>query len=230
MLALISWSSCLGTPMYKLVIFDFDGTLADTVKDVAICFNESLKQCDFPQHSLQEICDLVGGNLEVIVSKLLPREQASPENIDRVKKLYRKIYSTCSKKNTFLYPGIMDLLLQLKEMKIRLAVNSNKGQELLEQMVEEMFPKGFFDAVIGYSENYPPKPDPYGVEMILTKCSCSAADAVYVGDGLSDIKTAQNAGLTCIFVPWGQGRLDTQFSESVWVAQNVSVLQDFLLF
>lgn len=215
--------------MYKLVIFDFDGTLADTVKDVAVCFNEALKQCGFPQHSLQEVCDLVGGNLEVIVSKLLPREQATPENIDRVKKLYRKIYSACSKDNTFLYPGIMDLLLELKEKKVRLAVNSNKGQDLLEQMVEKMFPMGFFDAVIGYSEYYPPKPDPYGVEMILTKCSCSAADAVYVGDGLSDIKTAQNAGVACIFVSWGQGRLDAQFSESVRVAQNISMLFEGLI-
>lgn len=215
--------------MYKLVIFDFDGTLADTVKDVAVCFNEALKLCGFPQHSLQEVCNLVGGNLEVIISKLLPPEQAVPENIEKVKNLYRNIYSACSKENTFLYPGIMDLLLELKENKILLAVNSNKGQDLLLQMIEQMFPKGFFDAVAGYSEQYPPKPDPFGVERILQECRCRAEDAVYVGDGLSDIKTAQNAGLPCIFVPWGQGRWHEIYSDCSRVALNVSVLRGFLL-
>ena len=215
--------------MYKLVIFDFDGTLADTVEDVALCFNEALNQCGFPMHTIEEICDLVGGNLEVIISKLLPSRQASTENIDRVKKLYREIYYKSPKRNTHLYPGIMELLQELKKRNVQLAVNSNKGQDLLEQMVEKMFPEGIFDVVVGYSEKYPPKPDPCGVDMILEKCSCTAAETVYIGDGMSDIKTAQNAGVACIFVAWGQGRINGGYSsDNIKKAENIIMLKKYV--
>lgn len=86
-----------------------------------------------------------------------------------------------------------------------MAINSNKGQLLLDDMVNKLFPEDLFDAVVGYLEAYPSKPDPYGVDMICAQCNCERMDAIYVGDGKSDIDTAANAGIPCIFVTWGQG-------------------------
>lgn len=190
--------------MKKLVIFDFDGTLVDTLTDVSICFNEALAVNGMPVHPLEEYNNHVGGNLETIVSNILPPDKVTEGNVDLVKASYRKIYSKSSKPNTKIYPGIMECLNLLKERGFKLAVNSNKGQALLDEMVTEMFPQDFFDSVIGYLEERPSKPDPLGVDLICSECGCTRADAVYVGDGKSDVRTAENAGIPCIFVDWNK--------------------------
>lgn len=191
--------------MRRLIIFDFDGTLADTLTDVALCFNEALRQNDFAPHPLAAFGGFVGGNLETVVSRMLPPGAATTENIDRVKLRYRALYGQSAKPNTAPYPGIPALLTRLKAAGCVLAVNSNKGQLLLEDMVEKTFPQGMFAAVIGYEESRPSKPDPAGVDAICRACGLTRADAVYVGDGQSDVDTAVQAGIPCVYVAWGQG-------------------------
>ena len=179
--------------MRTLVIFDFDGTLVNTITDVALCFNEALRQCGYPTHPLERFGRFVGGDLETVVSRMLPPEERRESAIDAVKTLYRQLYLQSEKPNTKPYPGVMELLREMKARGYKLAVNSNKGQVLLDDMVNKMFPTAFFDAVVGYQEGKPSKPEPYGV------------DAVYVGDGDSDVATAVRAEIPCVFVTWGQG-------------------------
>lgn len=216
--------------MKKLVIFDFDGTLVDTITDVGICFNEALRQNGLPQHPLERFGSFAGGNLETVVSKMLQPGQVTEENITRVKTVYRGLYLDSDKPNTKPYPGIMPLLDELKKNGFLLAVNSNKGQALLDDMVGKMFPAGFFDAVVGYQEERPSKPDPYGVELICRVCGCTLADAVYVGDGKSDLDTAANAGIPCVFVLWGQGSpADRADSRAAARAEDSGQLRELLL-
>ncbi len=191
--------------MRKLAIFDFDGTLVNTITDVALCFNAALRQCGYPTHPLERFDSFVGGNLETVVSRMLPPKECSNSAIDAVKTIYRQMYLQSDKPNTKPYPGVMALLRELKEAGCKLAVNSNKGQVLLDDMVNRMFPAAFFDAVVGYQEGKPSKPEPYGVDEICRQCGCVRADAVYIGDGESDIATAERAGIPCVFVSWGQG-------------------------
>ncbi|MCI2047549.1 MAG: HAD family hydrolase [Faecalibacterium sp.] len=191
--------------MRKLIIFDFDGTLADTLTDVALCFNEALRQNGFAPHPLAAFGGFVGGNLETVVSRMLPPGAVTPENIDRVKLCYRALYLHSKKPNTAPYPGIPALLEKLRAAGRILAVNSNKGQKLLDDMVEKTFPQGTFAAVVGYEESRPSKPDPAGIDEICRACGLARADAVYVGDGQSDVDTAVRAGIPCVFVAWGQG-------------------------
>ena len=153
---------------------------------------------------------MVGGNLETVVSRMLPQSQITTENIDAVKTTYRKLYLESTKPNTVPYPGMRALLDDLKTAGVKLAVNSNKGQALLDDMVNKMFPAGYFDSVVGYLESRPSKPDPYGVDMICRECGCSRNDAVYIGDGKSDVNTAANAGIPCVYVTWGQGSEEDQ--------------------
>ena len=192
---------------YKLVIFDFDGTLVDTITDVGICFNMALRESGLPEHPLENFGRFAGGNLETVVSKMLPKGQVTEDNINRVKTKYRELYLKSCKPNSKPYAGIMQLLYELKSSGCKVAVNSNKGQMLLDDMVEKIFPKNFFDSVVGYLESRPSKPDPYGVQLIAKQCGCTLNDVVYIGDGESDVRTAQNAGVPCIFVSWGQGSL-----------------------
>lgn len=191
--------------MKKLVIFDFDGTLVDTITDVGICFNQALAMCDFPQHPLERFADFAGGNLETVVSKMLPKNKVTEDNITAVKNIYRQLYLESKKINTRPYNGVTELLKELKRIGYKIAINSNKGQLLLDDMIGKLFDANLFDDVVGYLETRPSKPDPYGVYLICDHCGCKREETVYVGDGESDVETAANAGIHCIYVEWGQG-------------------------
>ena len=194
--------------MRDLIIFDCDGTLVDTVTDVARCFNMALATCGFSQHPIEEYSKFVGGDLETVVSKLLPSDSNSSDNINRVKCVYRHIYAEDSKPNTVPFDGMADLLRRLKLHNILLAVNSNKAQVLTEDVIHKNFPKNLFDSIVAYDEHRPSKPDSYGVKMICSQCGRKLDSAIYVGDGRSDILTAKHAGIPCVFVTWGQGNSD----------------------
>lgn len=191
--------------MRRLLIFDCDGTLVDTITDVALSFNAALAANGFPEHPVEAYGGFVGGNLETIVSRLLPEKDRNEENVDRVKTSYRAIYGASEKENTLPFAGIRKMLSSLKEKGYLLAVNTNKAQSLTDPLLEKLFPERPFDCVVGYEETRPSKPDPFGVDLICRKCGCTREDAVYIGDGLSDINTAHNASIPCIFVTWGQG-------------------------
>lgn len=216
--------------MNRLVILDFDGTAVDTITDVALCFNEALRRNGFPEHPIKAFDSFVGGDLETVVSRMLPQEDVTEENITRVKAVYRKLYLESDKPNTAPYPGMMELMQNLKTQGYWLAVNSNKGQALLDDMVGKMFPEGFFDAVVGYDESRPSKPDPFGVHLICQKCGANIANVVYVGDGKSDIVTAANAQVPCVFVTWGQGKPEDRNDKRIaYVVDNSNQLREALL-
>ena len=214
--------------MKKVLIFDFDGTLVDTVTDVGLCFNEALKQYGFPQHPLKNFDRFVGGNLETVVSGMLPERERTEENISKVKTLYRRLYLASDKPHSKPYPGVEPMLFELHRRGYRLAINSNKGQTLLDSMVEALFPAGTFDSVVGYDEARPSKPDPYGVDMICAQCGCTRRDAVYIGDGESDLNTAKNAEIPFVYVTWGQGKLDIG-TKGLFSVRSTRQLYEYLI-
>ncbi len=213
--------------MARIAIFDFDGTIVNTIVDVAISFNKALEEHGFPTHPLEAYDGFVGGNLETVVSRMLPKDAITDENIDKVKTTYRQIYSSSKKENTLPYDGIMELLHDLKAEGWKLAINTNKGQKLVDELVVELFPEGMFDSVVGYLESRPSKPDAFGVKMICQECGGDIADAIYVGDGMSDVNTAINAGIPCIFTEWGQGNLEGEYDKVIAV-ENVDQLRERL--
>lgn len=201
--------------MRDLIIFDCDGTLVDTLHDVGLCFNEALTQHGFPPYSLEEYGGFVGGNLEQIVSRLLPEDARTPESITAVKEAYRRLYQESDKPNTLPYEGIPELLVQLRDQGCTLAVNTNKGQALADALLEKLFPDHPFAAIVGYEESRPSKPDAFGVQMICDEVGMDRARAVYIGDGESDHRTAQNAEIPFVFVTWGQGDEGLRYAEGV---------------
>ena len=216
--------------MRKLLIFDCDGTLVNTIVDVALCFNEALISCGFPPHEIKAYDGFVGGNLETVVSRLLAPDVCTTENIDRVKTIYRRLYSASDKPNTQPYPGMVDMLDRLKARGFLLAVNTNKGQKLTDELLDKLFGQGYFDAVVGYEETRPSKPDPYGVDMICGLCGTDRGSAVYIGDGKSDIETACNAGIPCILATWGQTTdADRRDARPAFHADTVKQLEEIIL-
>jgi len=191
--------------MKRLVIFDCDGTLVDTIGDVLDCFNQALVQNGFPARGMEWMRRAVGGNLEQVVSRLLPEDARSEANVNRVKADYRALYAASEKPRTQPYPGMRALVKALRARGVHLTINSNKAQSLTEALIAKLFPDGEFESIAGYDERYPAKPDPDGCHRILRQFGLERTDAVYVGDGHSDLETAFNAGIDCLMVPWGQG-------------------------
>ena len=213
----------------RLVIFDLDGTLLNTVEDVADCFNAALRENGFPERALEDVVSLVGGDLETIVSRLLP-PGASEGDVSDVKTSYRRLYAASDKPKTHPYDGIPELLAELEANGVSIAVNTNKGQDLAEKCLASAFPNMEIP-VSGLVDGTPHKPDPYGVSVLLEAGPYKAEEAAYVGDGVSDALTASNADMRFVYCAWGQGDECQVLSVApdALVAHSVPELRSILL-
>lgn len=216
--------------MKKLLIMDFDGTLVDTITDVALCFNAALAANGMPQHPLVAFDNFVGGNLETVVSRMLPEHLKNDElMINRVKAAYRAFYMESDKRNTKPYAGILELLDMVQATGAQLAIHTNKGQQLVDSLVVKLFADRHFCAVVGYDESRPSKPDPDGVHRICAAAGCTIQEAIYVGDGKTDIDTAANAHIPCLLAAWGQTKPEDKADLRVaYVAQTVEDATNWL--
>lgn len=190
--------------MKKLAIFDFDGTLFNTVDDVIINFNVALKANGFPTLTREEYIERLGGNIDEIVSLIL-NDRNTPENIELIKREYGKLYADSKKENSKPFPDVLDLLMDLERKDVLIAINSNRTTPSIKQFVEKYLPDIDFLEIEGHNLDYPSKPSPLGVNRIIEKAGVSLDEAIYIGDSKTDIKTAQNAGIDCVIVKWGYG-------------------------
>ena len=193
--------------MKKLAIFDFDGTLVDSLEDVVVCFNKTLEIHNFPTLTHDEYRERLGGNIDEAVSLIL-NDNSSPENIEIIKKTYGELYSLSPKNHTFPFADIQELLKELQEKGVILAINSNRKNDSLNMYVDRFFSGIDFVAIEGHNPDYPSKPNPHAVNAIIEKSKVSKDECVYIGDSITDIKTAKNAQIDCVLVSWGYGRKD----------------------
>ena len=187
--------------MVKAVIFDLDGTLLDTIEDLSDSMNYVLSVYGCPVHTLEEIKSYVGNGLRNLVKRAVPAGTDDEMIEDMFRTLVTYYRAHCAIK-TRPYNGIPELLEALRNAGIRTAVISNKADNSLQALAEEMFHNAF-DYALGATEGVKLKPDAAMVNMALEKLSCAASEAVYVGDSEVDIETAKNAEMLCICVTWG---------------------------
>ncbi|WP_458404005.1 HAD family hydrolase [Methanobrevibacter sp.] len=190
--------------MKRLAIFDFDGTLFDSICDVVKCYNKTLELYGFPTLTRREYIPCLGGNIDEITSLVLG-ENSSAENVEKVKKTYLDFYNSSPKDLTVPFPNALEVLRELRDKNVLLAINSNRLTYSLNEFVERFFPDIDFVAVEGHNPPHPSKPHPCGVNNIVEKAGVSLDEAVYIGDSITDIRTAENAGVDCVLVSWGYG-------------------------
>ncbi|MBR2857743.1 HAD family hydrolase [bacterium] len=210
--------------MKKLCIFDFDGTLFDSVDDVVICFNKTLDIYNLPTLTKDEYLGCLGGNIDEIISLVLKNNTL--ENIEKVKKTYLEIYNLSKKEKTVPFPETHDFLKSLQEKGLLLAINSNRLNYSLKNFVEKYYQDIDFVSIEGHDLNYPSKPDPYGVNKIIKKANVGLDDAIYIGDSKTDINTARNAGIDCVIVKWGYG--DEKDYDDEYVLEAIDDIYDLI--
>lgn len=214
--------------MKKLFIFDFDGTLFDTVCDVVICFNRALTIHDFPTLTFDEYIERLGGNIDEIVSLIL-NENNTPENIELIKKTYGKCYAKSQKDNSIPFEGVREFLIKLQDSNKYIAINSNRTTDSIKYFVNKSLSDIDFIQIEGYNPDYPSKPNPYGVERIIKNAGVTKDETVYIGDSKTDIKTAKNAGIDCVIVRWGYGNQNVYGDEYILKSiENVGELLEFI--
>ena len=189
--------------MKKLVIFDLDGTLLNTIADLANSTNYALKVLGYPIHEPDKYNFMVGNGINKLFERALPDGEKTEENVLRVRQEFVPYYAQHNADKSRPYPGVTELLETLQTAGMQLAVASNKYQAATEKLIAHYFPNIKFTAVFGQREGIPVKPDPIIVKEILQIAKVQEEETLYVGDSGVDMQTAINAGVTSCGVTWG---------------------------
>lgn len=189
--------------MKKLIIFDLDGTLLNTIADLAYSTNYALGQLGINAHPLESYPTFVGNGIRKLFERALPISARTPEMVEKVRDLFLPYYDAHNADYTSIYEGISELLKELQGKGIKLAVASNKYQSATEKLIKHYFPEIQFVSILGQREGIPVKPDAGIVKDTLIAAQVTEAETLYVGDSGVDMQTAKNGGVESVGVTWG---------------------------
>lgn len=189
--------------MKKLIIFDLDGTLLNTIADLAMATNHALQQLGYPTHDTDTYRFFVGNGINKLLERSLPEAEKNEANVMRLRSHFLPFYDKHNADLSTPYPGIPELLQTLQQKGMEIAVASNKYQSATVKLILHYFPNIQFVEVLGQREGIAVKPDPSIVFDILRKAEVDKEEVLYVGDSNVDMQTARNAGVDAIGVSWG---------------------------
>lgn len=213
--------------LYRAVLFDLDGTLLDTLEDIANAVNRVLTAHGFPTHPVEAYRYFVGEGVRILIRRVLPEDRRDEETVAACMKDYREDYSEHWNVKTRPYPGIAELLDGLAARNVRMAVLSNKPDASTRQCVQELLAKWCFDVVLGQREGIAHKPDPTGARAVAEILRVPPAEFLYVGDTSIDMMTAVAAGMYPVGALWGFRSADelTMTGAKRLIARPVELLE-----
>lgn len=215
--------------MFKVAIFDLDGTLLNTLDDLANACNYALNKFNFPIHEVDKYKTFIGNGIYKLVERAIPEGKKDYETVTIVLKVFNEYYNEHMMDMTKPYDGIIELLDKLSINGIKLAVVSNKKHDFTIEIVNKYFEEKF-DIVFGHRDNYKEKPDPASVLEVIEAFNVSKEECIYIGDSNVDIITARNAGVKSIGVSWGfRGKEELAREGADYLANNVVELKRIIL-
>lgn len=189
--------------MYKTVLFDLDGTLLNTLTDLADAGNRLCVKYGWPTHDRAGYRYLVGNGIPKLIERLAPPDSRTDAVLAAALEDFKADYGAHLRDTTAPYPGIPELLARLRQAGVQTAVFSNKADALAREVVADYFGADTFAAVRGQRTGVAPKPAPEGTRALMASLGADPASTLYVGDSNVDVQTAHNAGLPCCGVLWG---------------------------
>ena len=208
----------------KAVIFDLDGTILDTLTDLSISLNYALDAHSFPEHTIDEVRQMVGNGAKNLIKRAVP-EGTGEEEREAVLKTFNEHYSVHCVDNTKPYEGIEEVMESCRSYGLSIDVVSNKPDYGVQTLCADHFP-GLIDITVGQKEGVRIKPAPDSVNEVLRLLNITKEEAVYVGDSEVDVQTARNAGMKCIGVEWGFRDRKVLENEGAW--KIVSDMEELL--
>lgn len=215
--------------MIEACVFDLDGTLINSLEDLADSSNFALAALGYSTHTTEEYRYFVGHGAGHLVESMLPQNARTPEVIEKTMSLYRDRYAAHSLDKTRPYPGVPELIAGLRQKGIKCAVVSNKPDSDTRAIIESLFDATLFNAVTGHREGVPHKPEPQVVLNTCKELRCKPASCVMLGDSAVDIQTGCNAGMTPVGVLWGfRGRDELLKAGAKYLIKTADGLWDVL--
>ena len=212
---------------YKAIIFDLDGTLLDTLADLAEGTNYALRVNGFPERTIDEIRRFVGNGAHKLIERAVPDREVEAA-LEKVRKDFDIYYKVHCKDHTGPYPGIMEMLQELVQQGYSLGVVSNKPDFAVQELIPEYFP-GIFTSVSGERQGVAKKPAPDLIREAMKNLQADSSNAVYVGDSEVDLEAAVNAGIPCISVVWGfKGKKFLEEQQAEMIIEKPSEIQKYL--
>lgn len=188
---------------YTAILFDLDGTLLNTIDDLANSLNFILKQHGLPVHPVEKYKTFVGNGMEKLVRRVLPTDHHDEKTVATILAEFKTKYNECWHNDTKPYPGINMLLDNLESLRIRMSVLSNKADQFTSIMIDYFFGLDRFDFVVGARDGVPNKPDPTAALEIVKGSNIESSSYLYLGDSGVDMQTANAAGLYALGATWG---------------------------
>ncbi len=190
--------------MIKAVLFDLDGTLVNTLSDLALSVNYVLKKAGFPERPTQNFKQYAGNGNAKMIERALPEEARNEELVLKLRDEFFEHYKAHCTDTSSAYDGIMDLLDKLREMGIKCCIVSNKAQSMCDEVVPKVFGDKFtFDVVVGQRDDIPAKPQPHMAYVAMNEIDVNADECFFVGDSYTDMMTGGSAGNVSVGVLWG---------------------------
>ncbi|MBQ6572512.1 MAG: HAD-IA family hydrolase [Alistipes sp.] len=214
----------------QLIIFDLDGTLLNTIGDLAVGCDHMLSLRGLPTHSYEEYCTFVGNGIMRLVERALPEELRTEEYVKAARRDFVEFYIDNIDNHTVPYEGMVELVEQLQTKGAKLAVASNKFQAGTEKLIRKFFPTIEWVEICGNREGVPLKPDTALVDMIIEKAGVERKNCTMMGDSAVDIQTARNAAIRSVGVSWGfRSREELEQAGADHIADTVEELTTLLL-
>lgn len=214
---------------YKILVFDLDGTLVDSLTDLANATNKGLETAGLPTHPISAYKIFVGNGRDMLIKRAMGEKADNTELYNIVESVFDKEYKIHSNDNTASYDGCAEMLDKLADANIKTAVLSNKPDEFVADILKKVYPNHTFSAAWGKKPEYPKKPDGTSLNAILKQFGLNREDCLYIGDSDVDVFTAKNAGVDMLGVEWGfRGREELLSAGAAAVVKTADEILEYI--